>query len=266
MSLILTIYKKALAVLAEKPFKLWGISWLATLLIGLATGLCMIPIVGIAIKILLDTAMTLIFLAGYRKQKVETLMLFDNFSSWERAKRILCGVGWSWLWIFIWSLIPIAGPIFAIIRSYEYRFVPYIMALEPEIAPKDALKESKKQTEGYKAQMFWADFLYSIIFFVGTGILMGIGSALTRIFIGWIIIVAVVLLYLIYILFAKLFGGLVKAAFYDEIKNGPAKVKAVKPVCPICGKQYKAGTKFCPNDGSALVTPVTEEVIEASEA
>ncbi len=259
MSLILTIYKKALAVLAEKPFKLWGISWLATLLISLASGLFLIPIVGIAVSILLSTAMTLIFLAGYRKQKVETLMIFDNFSSWTRIKRVLCGMGWSYLWIFIWSLIPIVGPIFAIIRSYEYRFVPYIMALEPEIAPKDALKESKKQTEGYKASMFWADILYAVIFSVAIGIIFGLGSALAKIYIGYIFIIVAVIAIIAYVLFRKLFAGLVKAAFYDEIKNMPARQKAVKPVCPVCGKQYKIGTKFCPNDGSSLVVPLEEE-------
>ncbi len=250
--MIFTIYKRALAVLAEKPFKLWGISWLCALMIYLSATLFLIPIAALAVACLFKVAMTLILLAGYRRQNVETLMIFDNFKNWDRAKRILCGMGWRALWIFIWSLIPVVGPIFAIIRAYEYRFVPYIMALQPEIAPKDALKESKKMTDGYKAKMFWADVLIPVIFGAALGI---IGLLASIRYIGILFAIIEFVLILAWILFFPLFIGLVQAAWYEEVKNPSAPQKSMKPVCPSCGKTFKEGTKFCSNCGVQLIVP-----------
>ena len=72
---------------------------------------------------------------------------------------MLCGMGWMMLWLFLWSLIPIVGWIFAIIRAYAWRLTPYILVQEPDVAPTQAIKVSAQRTRGFKGKMFWADVL-----------------------------------------------------------------------------------------------------------
>ena len=101
----------------------------------------------------------MIYLSGYRGENVQVVQLFSCFKDWQTAKRVILGMGWMALWIFLWALIPIVGPIFAIIRSYQYRLTPYILITEPEVSITDAIKESTKRTEGYKLKMWLAEVL-----------------------------------------------------------------------------------------------------------
>lgn len=158
---IKTIYSRAFAVLRKKPFLLWGISLLAMLLSALSVPLLgVIPAASIAVSMLLQTAMTLIYLRGYRGEEIAVTQLFDTFKDWKTVKRVLCGMGWASLWIFLWSLIPVAGIVFGIIRTYEYRLTPYILMHEPDVPITEAIKVSREKTRGYKAKMFGADALY----------------------------------------------------------------------------------------------------------
>ena len=153
--MIMAIYKKAFEVLMKKPVRLWGISLLFVFLTYVGSLLCgiAIPIFGLAVSMLLSTSMTLIFLHGYRGEEVKAVNLFDAFRDWQTIKRVLAGMGWMLLWVFLWSLIPIVGIIFGIIRSYEYRLTPYILMLEPDVKPTEAIKVSKERTKGWKGKM-----------------------------------------------------------------------------------------------------------------
>ena len=91
--MIFNIYAKAMAVLVKKPFVLWRISLLQIFLTGLAWTLFGIsPGVAMCLGWLLSTSMTLIFLHGYRGNRVNVLMLFDCFRHWSTIKRVL----WAW--------------------------------------------------------------------------------------------------------------------------------------------------------------------------
>lgn len=161
---IKTIYSRAFAVLRKKPFLLWGISLLAMLLSALSVPLLgVIPAASIAVSMLLQTAMTLIYLRGYRGEEIAVTQLFDTFKDWKTVKRVLCGMGWASLWIFLWSLIPVVGIVFGIIRTYEYRLTPYILMHEPDVPITEAIKVSREKTRGYKAKMFGADALYVVV-------------------------------------------------------------------------------------------------------
>ena len=161
---IKTIYSRAFAVLRKKPFLLWGISLLAMLLSALSVPLLgVIPAASIAVSMLLQTAMTLIYLRGYRGEEIAVTQLFDTFKDWKTVKRVLCGMGWASLWIFLWSLIPVVGIVFGIIRAYEYRLTPYILMHEPDVPITEAIKVSREKTRGYKAKMFGADALYVVV-------------------------------------------------------------------------------------------------------
>ncbi len=213
---IMDIYQKAFAVLIKKPFRLWGISLLSgliTFVLGLLFGFALG--IGICIDILITVGMTMVFLHGYRGEEVHAVQLFDAFKDGATIKRTLGGMAWTYMWIFLWALIPIVGPIFAIIRAYEYRLTPYILVTEPDIKATDALKVSKERTEGWKLKMFCADLLIGVIIFAVLIVL----NILTHIpVIGILFSIIFALVTIICMLFSELFCGLVHAAFYEEIR------------------------------------------------
>ncbi len=269
--MIKTIYGRALTVLGRKPMKLWGLSLLSFFLILLAeTAFGLIPVAGLAVGFLLEVGMTMIYLHGYLGEDVHTVQLFDCFRDWKTIKRVLCGMGYMYLWVFLWSLIPVVGIVFAIIRAYEYRLTPYILMMEPDVPITEAYKVSRQRTEGYKAKMFWADLLWILIVWAAVLIL----ALLAQIrYVGFIFYIALALIYIAVCLFGNLFTGLVGAAFYVEIQrasgegpqfddsmNNPAPKAAPAPVfqaaaeegikfCPSCGARNLASGKFCTGCG-----------------
>lgn len=243
--MMMTIYRRALKVLLKKPFKLWGLSLLAITLSSVLSALCgiAIPVLGIAVGLLISTAMTIVFLRGYRGEEVNTLQLFECFKDWATIKRVLLGLGWMALWVFLWALIPIVGPFIALVRIYEYRLTPYILVLEPEIPVTEAIEVSKQKTKGYKLQMWLADFVYVIIFFVVVLVL----SLLAAIpILGVLFALVLFVLYIAFVALAPLFAGLVQAAFYEEINS------TAIAYCSGCGFKLTEQVAFCPNCGRPL--------------
>ena len=155
-----TIYQKSFAALMKRPFRLWGISLLGALLCWLAgIGFAGILAVGFAIAWAIDVSLAMIFLHTYQTgEEPHTADLFQTFRK-DRFLRVVGGMAWMSLWIFLWSLIPVVGIVFGVIRMYEYRFVPYILMTRDDVKPTDALRVSREQTMGYKGKMFWADVI-----------------------------------------------------------------------------------------------------------
>ena len=243
--MMMTIYGRALKVLLKKPFKLWGLSLLAIALSGALSALCgfAVPILGIAVGLLISTAMTIIFLRGYRGEDVDVLQLFACFKDWATAKRVLLGLGWMYLWIFRGSLIPIVGPIFALIRVYEYRLTPYILVFEPEVPITEAIKVSSQKTMGYKLQMWLADFVYAALF--GIAVLVLTLFSMIPV-LGLLFALVLVVLYIAFIVLAPLFAGLVQAAFYEEINS------VAVAYCSGCGFKLTEKVDTCPNCGRPI--------------
>lgn len=243
--MMMTIYGRALKVLLKKPFKLWGLSLLAIVLSGVLSALCgfAIPVLGLSVGLLIGTAMTIIYLRGYRGEDVNVLQLFACFKDWATIKRVVLGLGWMGLWIFLWSLIPIAGPIIALIRIYEYRLTPYILVFEPEVPITEAIKVSSQKTMGYKLQMWLADFVYILMFWVACFVL-GLFSAIPVL--GVLFMLALVVLYIAFIALAPLFAGLVQAAFYEEINS------TAISYCSGCGFKLTEKVDTCPNCGRPI--------------
>ena len=248
------IYSRALKVLMKKPLALWGISLLHVLLVSVVSALCgVVPILAIAITLLLSTSMIMVYLHGYRGEEVKSVQLFDSFKDWATIKRVLGGMSWMVLWIFLWSLIPIVGPIFAMIRMYEYRLTPYILVTEPDVAPTDAIKVSKERTNGYKAKMFWADILVGIAIFVASLVL---GLLCMIPYIGVLFGIILFVFIIVVTALTPLFLGLVQAAFYEEISNPTIAIVQTSTApgifCPNCGTAVAASSAFCPNCGNKL--------------
>ena len=205
------ILKRAFAVILKKPFTLWGLSLMSGLLSFLGTLLAG-PILGagLAISLVLQLGMAWIYLDGYRGKEVSSKQLFEPFKSFWKS---FAGMGWKELWIFIWALIPIVGPIFAIIKGYSYGLTPYILR-EGEMSPGDALKESMARTEGYKSKMFVTDLLIVLVIFVPVLVLSLLGLIPI---VGIVFNVLAAIVIIIVSVFGGLYTGLVKAAWYEEI-------------------------------------------------
>ena len=233
--MVSSIYKKTFSVLMKRPFRLWGISLLAEFLCLVAyAGFIGVPAAAFCAALLLSASMSMIFLNSYRTGlEPKTAYLFASFKK-DRILRVLSGMAWMQLWIFLWSLIPIVGIVFGIIRMYEYRFVPYILMTRDDVKPTDAIKISKQETMGYKGKMFGADILLGAVY-LGAFLVFTLLGKIP--YLGVLFRILWVLIAIAYGLLAPLFSGIMQAAFYVEIQNrraaGPQPSAPAQPVPPV---------------------------------
>ena len=215
--MVSSIYKKTFSVLMKRPFRLWGISLLAEFLCLVAyAGFIGVPAAAFCAALLLSASMAMIFLNSYRTGlEPKTTYLFASFKK-DRILRVLGGMAWMQLWIFLWLLIPIVGIVFGIIRMYEYRFVPYILMTRDDVKPTDAIKISKQETMGYKGKMFGADILLGAVY-LGAFVVFTLLGEIP--YLGVLFRILWVLIAIAYGLLAPLFSGIMQAAFYVEIQN-----------------------------------------------
>ena len=233
--MVSSIYKKTFSVLMKRPFRLWGISLLAEFLCLVAyAGFIGVPAAAFCAALLLSASMSMIFLNSYRTGlEPKTTYLFASFKK-ARILRVLGGMAWMQLWIFLWSLIPIVGIVFGIIRMYEYRFVPYILMTRDDVKPTDAIKISKQETMGYKGKMFGADILLGAVY-LGAFLVFTLLGEIP--YLGVLFRILWVLIAIAYGLLAPLFSGIMQAAFYVEIQNrraaGQQLSAPAQPVPPV---------------------------------
>lgn len=216
MNSIMQNYKSAIAVLSKRPIILWGLTLLCNFLITLAGIFGAIPIISLPITFAFEASLSMLYLKGLRGNSVDSKDLFTGFSNF---KRIAGGMAWMYLWILLWGLIPIVGIVFAIIKTYSYRFTPYILMTRPEVHAMDAIKESMKMTKGIRGKMFWADaFLY-----IGYGVcslILGLFAAIP--YIGVLFGIILFVFVLLYLAVSQIFLGLVTASFYENACKAPA--------------------------------------------
>lgn len=214
-SLSIKVIKSAFAVIAKKPFLLWGLS----LLSGLITIVASIlggPVLGVGVVVgwVMSLGMEWVYLAGLRGEEVNAKQLFAGFKDFWRA---FSGMAWRDLWLLLWSLIPGAGMVFAVIKGYAYLLTPFLLRDNPDMHPFDVLKDSMAKTNGYKGKMFLTDLLVAGVC-CGGFLVIGLLSAIP--FVGVLFRIIMVILVIAVIIFLPLFSGLVRAAWYEEITKG----------------------------------------------
>ena len=233
--MISNLYQKTFSVLMKRPLRLWGITLLSSvLLVVVHIGFIGIPAVGFCALLLLEASMSMIYLNSYRTGlEPKTSYLLAAFRK-DRIWRVLGGMAWMQLWIFLWSLIPIVGIVFGVIRAYEYAFVPYILMTRDDVRPTEAIKVSKAETMGYKGKLFGADLLLEGVYFVVILLL----SLLSMIpYVGIVFTILRIVLTVVFGVLAPLFLGILHAAFYVEIQNrraaGQQPSAPAQPVPPV---------------------------------
>ena len=76
------------------------------------------------------------------------------------------------LFTFLWTLVFIIP---GIVKSYEYRMIPYILAENPTISRQRAFELSREMTMGHKWDMFVLDLSF-LLWYLGGALLCGIGT------------------------------------------------------------------------------------------
>ncbi len=284
-------YKAAFKTIARKPFMLWGLSLLASIICVVATfTVGILGFLGTAFGYVVSVGMAKVYLDGLEGKEVNSDQLFSGFT--KRVFRVAGGMAWRQLWIIIWTIaticvpflvfllfniigasFPFIGFVFTIIglvlaliavipayiyfvtKTYSYAFVPYILATKPDVTATQALRLSMEMTNGKKLHMWLADLVYSAATTIVTMILTGLSLIP---FIGFIFGIVLVAWIIILVAFGPLFTGLYTAEFY-RLKPMPKAPKAPKynpynaPYNPNGGYNGYNGQpqNFAPNHGYA---------------
>ena len=102
----------------------------------------------------LSAGFVLYCMAVRRGERAEFLTLFDGFSFVGK----LIGLNIiMYFFITLWSMLFVVP---GIIAAYRYRFALYNLYENPGIGAMEALNMSKRQTFGYKSQLFMLDLSY----------------------------------------------------------------------------------------------------------
>lgn len=201
-------YKRALEVILKKPIMLWGLSLLAVVVATVSGVLtAALPFLSIGLGYLFTCGQVKLYMDGLEGKEVDSKQLFAAFN--QNWLKTASAMAWQGLWNLIWGFVPVMG----IIKSYSYKFVPYIIMTNPEISAFDALKISMKMTEGKKKQMFLADLVFMAAPMVAN-LILGLFAAIPLI--GGLFGLASLLVNIAVFLFGTIFSGLYQASFFDK--------------------------------------------------
>ena len=100
------------------------------------------------LSVLLGAGFAMYCMAIRRGERAEYLTLFDGFSFVGKLISLTI-VTYAFIWL--WSMLFVIP---GIVAAYRYRFAPYNLYENPGIGVMEALEMSKRQTMGYKGQLF----------------------------------------------------------------------------------------------------------------
>ena len=128
---------------------------------GTAEALTDRNLLGIFVYVLASLVITILS-AGFvlycmtirRGERAEFLTLFDGFTLVGKLIGLQIVTN---LFIALWAMLFVIP---GIIAAYRYRFALYNLLEDPDIGILEALEMSKRQTNGYKSQLFLLDMSY----------------------------------------------------------------------------------------------------------
>ena len=106
------------------------------------------------VTVVLGAGFALYCMAILRRERAEYLSLFDGFSI---AGKFIALYIVKICFISLWSMLFVVP---GIIAMYRYRFAEYNLLENPDLGVFQALDMSKRQTAGYKMQLFTLDLSY----------------------------------------------------------------------------------------------------------
>lgn len=106
------------------------------------------------LSVLLGAGFAMYCMAIRRGERTEYLTLFDGFSF---VGKLIALTIVTYALIWLWSMLFVIP---GIVAAYRYRFAPYNLYENPGIGVMEALEMSKRQTMGYKGQIFVLDLSY----------------------------------------------------------------------------------------------------------
>ena len=137
--------------------------------------------------------LTIAFLQLVRNnQPIEVAQVVAPVKS-ENYWKILITYGWSALFTFLWSLLWVIPGVY---KALTYSLAPYIVAENPEIYGKEALKKSAEMMKGHIGQLLVIWLIFCAAIYVAMWF--------------WFIPVILVIIPFYFIVMAK---------FYDEVKG-----------------------------------------------
>lgn len=185
-----------------------GMIFLCTLILfGISLACVFIPVVGSVISLVITPAFSvgfcLIYLGLTEGKKAEIGTMFKGFQVFGKALwlNILIAI-FTTLWTMLF-VVP------GLIKSYSYAMAYYVLADNPEMTAREALRESKEIMKGHK----WELFVIHLSF-----ILWNILATLT--------------LGIAYIYVVPYMGATV-ANFYQKIKRQPEVVEVITEESPV---------------------------------
>lgn len=147
---------------ASVPAKAFTALYMALiLLLNLIDGFAGDGIVGTFVSILTSLLASVLY-AGFlmycmairRGERAEYLTLFDGFSF---VGKIISLEIVEYFFIFLWSLLFLIP---GIVAAYRYKFARFNLYENPGIGVMEAMDMSKRQSLGYKSQLFMLDLSY----------------------------------------------------------------------------------------------------------
>ena len=106
------------------------------------------------LSVLLGAGFAMYCMAIRRGERAEYLTLFDGFSF---VGKLIALTIVTYAFIWLWSMMFVIP---GIVAAYRYRFAAYNLYENPGISVMEALEMSKRQTMGYKGQIFALDLSY----------------------------------------------------------------------------------------------------------
>lgn len=135
------------------------VTMLATLAIGLITPA-------------LSMGLTMIYLGLTRNEEPKVGDVFKGFSIFGKAWWLSFITGF---FIMLWSMLLVIP---GIVKTYAYSMAPYILADNPTMTAREALRESKRITDGGKIDLFVLE-----LSFIGWGLLCVITFGIAGIYV-----------------------------------------------------------------------------------